>query len=196
MKAYRLIGIYVAVIVGVATVWSVRALGQQSSQSQLSAAGKATSDSKAKQEIRDAQNEVQAFVDAFVKATNARDAAALGDLLSDDFVFTGPTGKAQNKQQLINLAMTVGYESFPYRCDGDDKEEDCYTISVSVDPNRPGRKTAVVMGRSTVTGTVNGKDITAHYQGMQMLVRQTSGKWIAVAGTMTQVTPTASTAKH
>ena len=189
MKGQRLIGFWMTIILTVLLISSGALAGQQNPGS--SGAKSPAEDLKFSKE----KAEIEAFVLAFCKATTDRDPVALAKLLADDYAFTAPTGATQNKEQTIKAAMTVAYyKSYGVCADG--QTDNCYSITIVPDSERPkaaNRKTAIIKSRFLVTGVLNGNEITGEYQATQTLVKQSDGRWLAVAGGMTDVSPAAST---
>jgi hypothetical protein len=103
-----------------------------------------------------------------------RDLEALDGLLPEHFTYTRPSGIVLDKRQLL-AALDSGemiFESFDRHCD-----------DVSVYLN-----TAVAIGRDTVRGRYQGRDISGHYRFSHMYVER-DGRWEVVATHASRLAP-------
>ncbi len=107
----------------------------------------------------------------WAQAEKSGDAATVGRIEADNYVFTDPSGKITGKQDDVN-GLKSGKMKFQ-------------TFELSdLQPHVTGN-TAVVTGRATVQGTDNGKDVSGTYAFTDTFVKK-DGQWQAVA---TQSTP-------
>ena len=126
-----------------------------------------TSDSEAKQQIKDLEQ-------AWVAAENKHDAATLRSILDDRFVFTmGGDAKLYNKEAFI--AATVRGAPDPTQAQMLSE----LTVIINGD-------TAVSMGTDTERGTKMGKPYTEVARYSVTYVRR-GGRWIAVAEHMDEI---------
>ncbi len=96
----------------------------------------------------------------------ARDIAALERMLPDHFTFTRPSGIVLTKPQLLQAvaAGELAFNSF-------DRQYDDVNVHLN---------TAVAIGRDTVAGQYQGRDIGGRYRFSNMYV-QRDGRWQVVA---------------
>ncbi len=130
---------------------------------------KASRNDKLAQELMRLQ---QAEDDAEAK----KDVAALDRLLSDDFIFTAPTGAITDKQQLLADIKT-------------DESVSSETISYDEVKTHAYGQTAVVNYRLTVHGQdKDGKDFINRYRNTVVWVKQ-QGRWRMAAIHVSRIRP-------
>jgi len=105
-------------------------------------------------------------------ATLARDQEAMANMLSDDYVFINPNGQALNKVQMLReIKNSLSFRGF---------SQLDHTIKIH-------ENTAILTGTFGMKGVLNGRATTGRFQGVQTLVKQPSGQWIALFGAVTKV---------
>lgn len=124
--------------------------------------------------------ELRKASESYDAAMKARDAAAFGRLLADDYAFTGPGGVVRNKAE--DIAHMTSSDTKIESATTDDKKIRIY------------RSTAVETGRYTVTGTHKGKPFTETGRYTTTWVRR-DGRWQIVSD-HTSVLPQTSTASR
>ena len=104
--------------------------------------------------------------ESYDAALKARDAAAFGRLLADDYAFTGANGVVRNKAE--DIAQMTSPDTKIESATTDDKKFRIY------------RSTAVETGRYTVSGTHKGKPFTETGRYTTTWVRR-DGRWQIVS---------------
>jgi ketosteroid isomerase-like protein len=118
------------------------------------------------------EDEFRKIENQWAEADKNKDAAALGRLLADDWIFLGPLGSETKAQHLAGLKS------------GDDKLESITLIEMRV---RVFGNTAVVTGREHEKSTSNGKDTSGDYLWTDVFVKR-QGHWLAVNSQDTPLT--------
>ena len=104
-----------------------------------------------------------------IAAYAARDVAALDRLLPAHFTFTRPGGVVLTKAQLLRL---IGLGELVYE-----------RIDRRYDYVNAHLNTAVVIGRDTVVGSYQGRDLSGRYRTCSMYLRAGGGWRVAVTHT-------------
>ena len=104
-----------------------------------------------------------------IAAYAARDVAALDRLLPEHFTFTRPGGVVLTKALLLRL---IGLGELVYE-----------RIDRRYDYVNAYLNTAVVIGRDTVVGSYQGRDLSGRYRTCSMYVRAGGGWEVAVTHT-------------
>ena len=104
-----------------------------------------------------------------IVAYAARDVATLDRLLPEHFTFTRPGGVVLTKAQLLRL---IGLGELVYE-----------RINRRYDYVNAHLNTAVVIGRDTVVGSYQGRDLSGQYRFCSMYLRAGGGWQVAVTHT-------------
>ena len=104
-----------------------------------------------------------------IAAYAALDVAALDRLLPEHFTFTRPGGVVLTKAQLLRL---IGLGELVY--ERIDRQYDYVSAYLN---------TAVVIGRDTVVGSYQGRDLSGRYRTCSMYLRAGGGWQVAVTHT-------------
>jgi ketosteroid isomerase-like protein len=118
------------------------------------------------------EQEFKRIENQWAEADKNKDAAALGRLLADDWVYLGPLGIETKSQHLAGLKS------------GDDKLESITLIDMKV---RVFGNIAVVTGREHETSSSKGKDTSGNYLWTDVFVKRL-GRWQAVNSQDTPLT--------
>lgn len=100
------------------------------------------------------------------------DTAALDKMTADDYVLTDVNGKTRTKAEMLDAIKNGGIKL------SDNKIED---VKVHVYGN-----TAVVTGRSTPTGSIDGQDLNGTVRFTRVYVKR-DGRWQSVAFQQTKI---------
>ena len=111
--------------------------------------------------------EIGRLEDAWAAAEVKRDGAAVGQLLAEDFLFTGPDGALLSKSQLIQVVSTSKAERISEV--GSDYQVKVYG------------NTAVIHGIVTTVDKVEGGTQQVRLRWTDTWVKQTDGRWLCVA---------------
>ncbi len=108
---------------------------------------------------------VAEFGDAFVAA----DAEKLSEMLTDDYVHSGPTGSVRTKQEWLSWVTTrrEAINSGNFRIDTYENDE--LIVRIHAD-------TAIVSGRNSATGIRDGQPFTWRIRFTNVWVKQ-EGQW-------------------
>lgn len=111
--------------------------------------------------------EICRLEDAWAAAEVKRDGAAVGQLLTEDFLFTDPDGALLSKPQLIQVVSTSKAERISEV--GSDHHVKVYG------------NTAVIHGIVTIVDKVEGGTQQVRLRWTDTWVKQTDGRWLCVA---------------
>ena len=111
--------------------------------------------------------EICRLEDAWAAAEVKKDGAAVGQLLTEDFLFTGPDGALLSKSQLIQVVSTSKAERISEV--GSDYQVKVYG------------STAVIHGIVTTMDKVESGTQQVHLRWTDTWVKQTDGRWLCVA---------------
>jgi ketosteroid isomerase-like protein len=112
----------------------------------------------------------QEWADAVVRG----EIAVLDRIEADDLIITDPDGKVSNKAQGLADIKSGAYKVESIKLD--DMKVQAY------------RGTAVVTGRTTMTGQYKGKDLSGQYRWTDVFVKR-QGRWQVVATHASQIAP-------